>query len=158
MNSFHVNNRRGVLYFSQGRRMGYPAWCVPSMTSPRCLALCCFNSPLNTWRNNNVVVPSKRRHFDVITSKWRRFDVITTLLLRNVFAGSIPDLVWGNRNVNLPYLARVPVKLWNRVWWLCLVPASTTKFASDLGYRMAKKLIGFYKEILLWTMTLNYLT
>ena len=33
--------------------------------------------PLNTWRNNNVVITSKRRHFDVITSKWRRFDVIT---------------------------------------------------------------------------------
>ena len=43
--------------------------------------------PLNTWRNTNVVITSKRRHFDVITSKWRRFDVITTLLLRNVFAG-----------------------------------------------------------------------
>ena len=43
--------------------------------------------PLNTWRNNNVVITSKRRHFDVITSKWRRFDVITTSLLRNVSTG-----------------------------------------------------------------------
>ena len=43
--------------------------------------------PLNTWRNNDVVIASKRRHFDVITSKWRRFDVITTLLLRHVFRG-----------------------------------------------------------------------
>ena len=43
--------------------------------------------PLNTWRNNNVVITSKRRHFDVITSKWRRFGVITTSLLRNVSAG-----------------------------------------------------------------------
>ena len=33
---------------------------------------------------NNVVIESKRRHFDVITSKWRRFDVITTSLFRNV--------------------------------------------------------------------------
>ena len=33
--------------------------------------------PLNTWRNNNVVITSKRRHFDVIT----------TSLLRNVSAG-----------------------------------------------------------------------
>ena len=40
--------------------------------------------PPNTWRSNNVVITSKRRHFDVITSKWRRFDaVITTSLLRN---------------------------------------------------------------------------
>ena len=46
------------------------------------------SNPLNTWRNNNVVITSKRRHFDVITSKWRCFDVITTSLLRNVFAGN----------------------------------------------------------------------
>ena len=46
------------------------------------------SNPLNTWRNNNVVITSKRRHFDVITSKWRRFDVIATSLLRNVFAGN----------------------------------------------------------------------
>ena len=46
-----------------------------------------YTIPVNTWRNNNVVIASKRRHFDVITSKWRRFGVITTSLLRNVFAG-----------------------------------------------------------------------
>ena len=26
----------------------------------------------------------------------------------------------------------------NKVWWLCLVPTSTTRFASDVGYTMAK--------------------
>ena len=46
-----------------------------------------WDFPLNTWRNNNVVITSKRRHFDVITSKWRRCDVITTSLSRDVFAG-----------------------------------------------------------------------
>ena len=45
--------------------------------------------PANTLRNNDVVITSKRRHFDVITSKWRRFDVITTLLLRYVFRGCL---------------------------------------------------------------------
>ena len=51
---------------------------------------CCCRShliPLNTWRNNDVVITSKRRHFDVITSKWRRCDVITTSLSRDVSAG-----------------------------------------------------------------------
>ena len=55
-------------------------------------------------RNNDCVIMSKRRHFDVITSKWRclcrnndfiiaitskrhHFDVITTSLLRNGAAG-----------------------------------------------------------------------
>ena len=65
---------------------------VCSTAQPKC------NIPLNTWRNTNVVITSKRRHFDVITSKWRRFDVITTLLLRNVFAGIwfvIPNAAYG---------------------------------------------------------------
>ena len=48
-------------------------------------------TPLKTWRNNNVVITSKR-HFDVITSKWRRFDVITTLILRILSAGTPPSL------------------------------------------------------------------
>ena len=32
----------------------------------------------------------------------------------------------------------LPKCLSNKVWWLCLVPTSTTRFASDVGYRMAK--------------------
>ena len=46
-------------------------------------------TPADTSRNNDVVITSKRRHFDVITSKWRRFDVITTLLLSHVFSGTL---------------------------------------------------------------------
>ena len=38
------------------------------------------HDPAGTLRNNDVVIKSKRRLFDVITSKWRRFDVITTNL------------------------------------------------------------------------------
>ena len=47
----------------------------------------CGRSTADSLRNNDVVITSKRRHFDVITSKWRRFDVITTLLHR-VFRGN----------------------------------------------------------------------
>ena len=43
--------------------------------------------PADTLRNNDVVVTSKRRRFDVITSKWRRFDVITALLFCHMFIG-----------------------------------------------------------------------
>ena len=49
--------------------------------------------PSDTLRINDVVIASKRRHFDVITSKWRRFDVITTSLLRHVLCGSSADNV-----------------------------------------------------------------
>ena len=66
----------------------------------------CRFIPADTLRNNDVVVTSKRRHFDVITSKWRRFDVITTLLLRHVFRGivfsdiprlTIHDSIWRTK-------------------------------------------------------------
>ena len=32
----------------------------------------------------------------------------------------------------------------NKIWWLCLVPTSTTRFA--LGVQNGQKLIGLYKE------------
>ena len=38
--------------------------------------------------------------------------------------------VWNNA-FRLGYWA-------NKVWWLYIVPTSTTRFASDVGYRMAK--------------------
>ena len=33
----------------------------------------------------------------------------------------------------------------NKIWWLCLVPTSTTRFVSDLGYWMAKNVIELCK-------------
>ena len=45
----------------------------------------------------------------------------------------------------------------NKIWWLCLVPISTTRFASDVGCRMAKNINGLYKEIFLWAMISNSL-
>ena len=46
----------------------------------------------------------------------------------------------------------------NKVWWLCLVPTSTTRFASDVGYRMPKFNTVIQGKYFLWTMTSNSLT
>ena len=47
----------------------------------------------------------------------------------------------------------------NKIWWLCLVPISTTRFASEVGYKNAPNLIVLYKEnTFLWTMPSNSLT
>ena len=35
----------------------------------------------------------------------------------------------------------------NKVWWLCLVPTSTTRFASEVGYRIAKIWHGYTRKI-----------
>ena len=65
-----------------------------------------ITNPADTLRNNDVVITSRRRHFDVIASKWRRYYVITTLLLRHVVSGKIQCfffvrpmslLNWGHR-------------------------------------------------------------
>ena len=45
----------------------------------------------------------------------------------------------------------------NKIWWLCLVPTSTTRFASDVGYRMANKIIGLYKEIIFKNNDIKFL-
>ena len=50
-----------------------------------------------------------------------------------------------------------PDRLQNKIWWLCLVPTSTTRFASDVGCRMAKKCIVLYKEIIYMNNDINSL-
>ena len=45
------------------------------------------------------------------------------------------------------YVYTAAVVTRNKIWWLCLVPTTTTRFANDVGYKMAKKWIGLYKEI-----------
>ena len=55
--------------------------------------------PADSLRNNDVVITSKRGHFDVITSKWCRFDVTTTLLLRHVFSGMCCGGCWSLPNI-----------------------------------------------------------
>ena len=46
----------------------------------------------------------------------------------------------------------------NGPWWLCLVPTSTTKFDSDVGYRMAKPLIRLYKELIFMNGDFKFLS
>ena len=45
-----------------------------------------------------------------------------------------------------PGVDNIHIVFVNKIWWLCLILTSTTRFASDVGYRMAKRLIGLYKE------------
>ena len=52
------------------------------------------NIPADTLRNNDIVISSNRRHFDLLTSKWRRFDVLTTLWLHHVFGEGFPGILW----------------------------------------------------------------
>ena len=73
-------------------------------------------NPADTLRNNDVVITSKRRHFDVITSKWRRFDVITTLSLRHVLSGKLLAC-W---HLSIQYQL-IPIQICNG--WSTLTPA-----------------------------------
>ena len=78
-----------IIVFSKRKFTNYPAFIFGhkhiGVVDDYVYLRCAF--PADTLRNNDVVITSKRRHFDVITSKWRCFDVITTSLLRHVFRG-----------------------------------------------------------------------
>ena len=71
-------------YPSQQRRRHQSSALLAVIEGLRWITL--TKDPLNSWRNNNVVITLKWRHFDVIASKWR-LDAITTSLLHNVSAG-----------------------------------------------------------------------
>ena len=73
--------------------------------------------------------------YPMIQSLSNPFPEIYTLLVSPLQ----PKCVKAN---NLPPRT-VPIHL---IRWLCIVPTSTTRFASDLGYIVAKILIRFCKE------------
>ena len=62
---------------------------------------------------------------------------------------------WSDRN-NIESPPNV-AEAYTMIWWLCLIPTSTTRFASDVGYRMPKTLIG-YKEIIFMNNDIKFLT
>ena len=45
----------------------------------------------------------------------------------------------------------------NKIWWLCLLSTSTTRFASGVGYRIAKICIWLYKEIIFMNTDIKFL-
>ena len=49
------------------------------------------------------------------------------------------------------------VCLLNKIWWLSLVPTLTTRFTNDVGYRMTKKRIVLYKEIIFLNNDIKFL-
>ena len=93
--------------------------------------------PPNTWRNDNVVITSKR-HFYVITSKWRPSDVITTSLLRNVPTGVTPL----KRFCNV-----IPKVGFARQWFQCAFAITVTV---ELSVTFKTPLHGVLKKTLQW--------
>ena len=133
--------------------------------------------PLNTWRNNNVVITSKRRHFDVLTSKWRRCDVITTSLSRDVSAGQwIPShrasneesvsmlSRWTSTGNMYPYLTSY-IRAYSKpsdlddttVVWVGALSISMHGFLMFVGGLISRK-IGIRLAVLIGCVLMTYVT
>ena len=85
-----------------------------------------------------------------LTLQWHHMSILSSQITGKLTVCSTACSDRQHRNVKAFYywsfvrwIHQWPV---NRIWWLCLVPTSTTRFASDLGCRMAKNLIELYKE------------
>ena len=133
------------------------------------------HNPSCTLRNKDVVITSKRRHFDVITSKWRRFDVIATSLLRHVFSGkrynttcrvhdmpaSVTDLVppywckikrteWVVQGWSLEHPTKIYFKskqyVWQKWWFSCML--------SNVYIRHIFKAV-YWLKLMGWNLWLN---
>ena len=88
-------------------------------------------SPLKTWRNNNVVITSKRHHFDVITSKWRRFDVKTTSLSRHVSSRSVQANQWTRDAISASFLRQNDVA--TMLNWTALLEMNIVWYRPEVG-------------------------
>ena len=71
---------------------------------------------------------------------------------------SKPTSNWINfqGRILIPWLFQACMNPANRIWWLCLVPISATRFASDLRYRMAKNSIGYTRKILFMNNNIKF--
>ena len=85
--------------------------------------------------------------------QWYQAFNINTRLLQLTFHGAT---LWEFSDTCITLSTK---RLWhhNTTWWLCLVPTSTTRFASDLGCRTAKIVIGLYKEIFFMNNYIKFL-
>ena len=87
-----------------------------------------------------------------VTNRLQKYEQWQRLLLGDCIPGSRVNAM--NNNVQAHYAIKAyagisittegtrslfPLKRdFNRIWWVCLVPTSTIRFASDLGYKMPK--------------------
>ena len=70
---------------------------------------------------------------DAISSGWFNFGIVILMYICNRGMGGIIML-----NGRCKYIYGVVSPYRNKIWWLCIVPTSTTRFATEVGYRMAK--------------------
>ena len=97
----------------------------------------------------NVVITSKRRHFDVIMSKWRRFDVITTLYRRNRSGPSIEPN--GAPHLTLLWLDLTPLAFECKRTSLVLFADDSNLFQSGKNADYVQELINDeLKYIVIW--------
>ena len=64
--------------------------------------------------------------------KFKWCEILQSFEPWSCFVNSQMHSWWENCTVGYTSL------LCNKIWWLCLVPTATTRFASEVGYRMAK--------------------
>ena len=130
----------------------YLLYCRCMITIFLCLAetWCCQHPNINlchrhrrpdiTQHNWQVIAGAKQYVLLCHTVKFKLFDTQqSAYLVTNEY---LPRKMLHHHQTGLG----VPYLLLNRIWWLCLDPTSITRFASDLGYRMAQNFIGLYKE------------
>ena len=85
----------------------------------------------------------KKKHEVKSTEKKLCFISLVVTCWCHVLINNAPRLSVVTINIDLIWILDITcIGIWlshfNKVWWLCLVPTSTTRFASDVGYRMAK--------------------
>ena len=106
----------------------------------------CFGVFFDLGLNKRLSKSSTRRWFETSSRlSWRHCNVVASITNIDLLwsqHGYIIYQLWDAIALSIPNFndCTVEVLEWiiNKVWWLRLVPTSTTRFASDVGYRMAK--------------------
>ena len=115
-----------------------------------------------TESRSSVARPGVLQRITVSLLKKRESLIACPCNFADVFSGALLWVLSEFRMNNLLSAARLRDfgrSYWNMIWWLCLVPTSTTRFACDLGWRKGHKFNSVIQgKYVLWTMKPNSLT
>ena len=103
----------------RNRVLGFPSMCLPWYLHGA-NEVCWRTGSINTVVKVHIMCALEHLNIEV----WRQ-----PTFSSNTFSSKKK---FGFFEVSLKFV------LTNKVWWQCLVPTSTTRFSSDVGYRMAK--------------------
>ena len=134
-----IFSRMNYMYFYKIWTMSHIIWWQSNLSTMAQIMACCWWHQINCWWHQ------------AITGSWTEVDlsskVFCSIHLRTENEQGMLEKITISKFFWFFLKIRMHLAGDNKIWWLCLVPTSTTRFASEVGYRIAKIWHGYTRKI-----------